>query len=149
MALRLLTARARTRAELEAALVRKHVPGEAIATVLDRFDEVGLINDEQFAADWVDSRRRQRRSVMTIRRELRTKGVADDTIDDAVSGVTRDDELSSARALAASKLRAMGSLDTATRTRRLAGVLGRRGFSAEIVWTVVREAAGQDDPADS
>jgi hypothetical protein len=78
--LRLLTDRARTRQELASALARKGVPAEAAAEVLDRFGEVGLIDDAAFAGQWVRSRTRHRglgRRAIAV--ELRRKGVADES----------------------------------------------------------------------
>src|SRR5580765_8358900 len=54
--LRLLTERARSRHELATALRRKGVPDDAARAVLDRFGEVGLIDDATFAEQWVHSR---------------------------------------------------------------------------------------------
>ena len=56
--LRLLTARARTRAELREALAARAVPEAASAKVLDRLTEVGLVDDSAFAASYVTSRHR-------------------------------------------------------------------------------------------
>src|SRR5882724_117748 len=56
IALRLLEAQPRTRVELERALARRGVPTDATTAVLDRFVEVGLLDDAAYAVAWVDSR---------------------------------------------------------------------------------------------
>ncbi len=53
IALRQLTVRARTRVELARVLARKQVPEDVAESVLDRFTEVGLVDDAAFARDWV------------------------------------------------------------------------------------------------
>ncbi|MDQ3479941.1 MAG: recombination regulator RecX, partial [Actinomycetota bacterium] len=79
--LRKLTGQARSRHELEVALAAKDVPSEVAARVLDRFEEVGLVNDASYADAWVQSRRSSRglaRRALT--QELRRKGVSDDIV---------------------------------------------------------------------
>lgn len=140
MGLRLLAARARTRQELREAMARRAVPDEAATRVLDRFAEVGLIDDGYFAQQWVASRQARRHlSRQRLRQELQRKGVDRDDIDLALSGVDATDELDAARALASKKLTALGRVDAPTRYRRLAGVLSRRGFSGGTIATVLSE----------
>jgi regulatory protein len=138
--LRKLAVQARTRAELSTALKAKQVPEAAAEAVLDRMEAVGLIDDEGFARDWVESRQQRRHlSRSALRRELLTKGVDRDEIDAALEPVDAEAELSAARDLAAKKVRSMGSLEHQVRYRRLAGVLGRRGFSPGVISRVVAE----------
>ena len=69
--LRLLDARARSRAELAEAMAKKFVPAEVITEILDRFEEVGLVDDAQFAALWVEGQQRRMKSGRVLRQELR------------------------------------------------------------------------------
>lgn len=138
--LRKLSARARTRVELERALQAKNVPPAVATGVLDRMEELRLIDDAGFARDWVESRQGRRHlSKGALRRELHTKGVPKDEIEAALQGVGPAEELSAARALAAKKVRGMGGLDRAVRHRRLAGALGRRGFGSGVISQVLAE----------
>src|SRR5690349_16392463 len=74
--LRLLTVRARTRAELEAQLTKRGYPDDVSARVLDRLIEVGLLDDAAFAQEWVRSRRENSgKGKRALAAELRTKGV--------------------------------------------------------------------------
>jgi regulatory protein len=139
--LRKLAAQARTRAELSKALESKQVPAGAAAAVLDRMEAVGLVDDEEFARDWVESRQQRRHlSRAALRRELTAKGVDRDQIDVALEQVDADDELEAARSLAAKKARSMAALDSQVRYRRLAAMLGRRGFSSGVIARVTAEA---------
>ena len=140
IALRKLTASARTRHELDEALQKKNVPDEIAAAVLDRLEDVGLIDDGAFAQSWVESRQQRRHlSRSALRRELQTKGVDREQVEAALASVDSEDELTAARTLAAKKVSSMHGLDRVVRERRLAGVLARRGFGSGIVTTVLGE----------
>jgi regulatory protein len=145
--LRLLTDRARTRQELAQALARKGVPDDAAASVLDRFDEVGLIDDVAFAGQWVRSRHVHRglgRRAIAV--ELRRKGVADDIAGEALAEVDAESEDRRARELVDRKLRSL-TLDTAEQrasvARRLVGMLARKGYGAGTAYRVVRETLAE------
>lgn len=147
IALRKLTAQARTRHELQQALQKKNVPGEVAASVLDRLEEVGLVDDGTFAQDWVASRQRRRYlSRSALRRELQGKGVDRVHVDAALATVDSADELAAARALVAKKAAASRGLEPVVRQRRLAGALARRGFGSGIIATVLDEV--RDEPGD-
>jgi regulatory protein len=140
IALRLLESAPRTRAELERALARRAVPADAATAVLDRFADVGLIDDEAFAQAWVTSRHAGRGlGRRALSAELRRRGVDAETTAAAVDAVSADDEEAAARALVARRLRAMGGLPPDTQMRRLAGMLARKGFGHALAVQVVRE----------
>jgi regulatory protein len=145
--LRLLTDRARTRQELAQALERKGVPAEAAAAVLDRFGEVGLIDDAAFAGQWVRSRHAYRglgRRAIAV--ELRRKGVADDVAGEALAEVDAEAESRRARELVDRKLRSMAVGSAEQRVvagRRLVGMLARKGYGAGTTYRVVREALAE------
>ena len=140
IALRKLTQRDCSRRELEVALAKKRVPPDVSREVLDRLEEVGLIDDARFGGAWATSRHEHRKlSRYAITRELAAKGLAPDTIADAVAGIDRDSELDAARALADRKVRTLAGLPRETVQRRLSGVLARKGYGPSIVGQVVRE----------
>jgi regulatory protein len=142
--LRLLTERARTRQELAQALRKREVPDEAAHAVLERFDEVGLIDDAAFAGQWVRSRHTGRglaRRAIAV--ELRRKGVADEVAQEALAEVDTAAEEQRARDLVDRKLRTIPADTPERRTtaaRRLVGMLARRGYPGGIAYRVVREA---------
>ncbi|NYE69338.1 regulatory protein RecX [Microlunatus parietis] len=146
--LRKLTGQARTRQELADALADRDVPDDAAGAVLDRMEEVGLVDDRGFARDWVESRQSRRQlSRSAIRRELTAKGVDRDHIDEALAEVDDSDELGAARALAEKKVRSMSKLEPQVRYRRLAGALARRGFPSHVTTQVLDEVLS--DQSDS
>jgi len=131
IALRKLTVQARTRHELDKALQAKNVPEQAAREVLDRLTEVGLVDDASYAVDWVASRQRRRHlSRSALKRELGAKGVSREDIDAALQTVDADTEFASALDLARRKQAQMADLAPEVQCRRLAGLLGRRGFGS-------------------
>jgi regulatory protein len=139
--LRLLTAAPRTRAQLAGALRRRGVPESVADQVLGRFAETGLIDDAAFASAWVESRHYSRGlSRRALAAELRQRGVADDDVRDAVSELDPQQEAATARRLVNAKLAATRGQPPRVRTRRLAGMLARKGYPAGLVFRIVREA---------
>jgi regulatory protein len=139
--LQLLEHAPKTRAELATAMARRGVPLEAADVVLDRFTDVGLIDDAAFAQAWVDSRHSGRGLARrALAAELRRKGIDDEVAADALSSVSSDDEVAVAQALVARKLRSMSGLSREVATRRLVGMLGRKGFGAGLAYRVVAAA---------
>ncbi|MFE1322008.1 regulatory protein RecX [Kitasatospora phosalacinea] len=139
--LRLLTGAAKSRKQLADALRRKEIPEEVAEQVLDRLEEVGLIDDAAFAEAWVESRHAVRGlSRRALAQELRTKGVTGETAERALLQVDADDETEAARALVERKLRSTVGLERDVRIRRLVGVLARRGYAEGLAFRVVREA---------
>lgn len=123
-------------------MTKKDVPAEIIETVLDRFEEVGLVDDAQFAGLWVEGQQRRMRSTRALRQELRLKGVEAEVIDEALAETGEDADYRSALALAQKKMRSMGGLEPQVRYRRLAGALARRGFAPGLSHRVVSEVTG-------
>ncbi|MEV4474518.1 recombination regulator RecX [Nonomuraea sp. NPDC049504] len=143
--LRLLTMAPKTRAQLAEALRKRDVPEEAAEAVLSRFSELGLINDEAFAAAWVDSRHHGRGlAKRALAAELRHRGVDSETVSEAVERLDPDQEEETARRLVERKLAATRSLDPQKRTRRLAGMLARKGYPSGLAFRVIREALEQE-----
>lgn len=145
--LRQLTARARTRAQLAETLTRRGVPGPVADRVLDRFTELGLIDDRAFAETFVSSRHRERGLARrSLAMQLRQCGVSGDIADRALSQIDADDEQSRARALATSKARALVGLPSPVATRRLVGMLARRGYGPGLAYEIARDVlSGVDD----
>jgi regulatory protein len=144
IALRMLDRQPRTRLELERAMARRGVPADVAAAVLDRFTDVGLVDDEAFAQAWVDSRHRGRGlAKRALSAELRRRGVDDEIVREAVGSVSAEDEATAARALVERKLRTMSSLPREVQTRRLVAMLGRKGFGGQTAISVVRETLGE------
>lgn len=141
LCLRALTGAPKTRKQLADLLTRRGVPGDAAEVVLDRFTEVGLIDDAAFARAWVDSRQAGRGLARrALSAELRAKGVDPEVAAAAVETVDPDDERAAATRLVERKLPGMRRLDRATASRRLVAMLARKGYGGGLAAAVVREA---------
>ena len=141
IALRLLERSPRTRSELASAMARRGVPQEAAEAVLERFGEVGLVDDTRFAQAWVDSRHRGRGlGRRALAAELRRKGIEDEVAAEALTAVSTEDEVEVAQALVRRRLASMHGLPRDVAIRRLVGMLGRKGFGASLAYRVVTEA---------
>jgi regulatory protein len=140
--LRLLTLAPRTRAQLADALRKRGIPGDTADEVLSRYEDVGLIDDAAFARAWVESRHYSRGLAgRALSAELKQRGVASDEIRAAIDEqLGPDAEVSAARQLVAGKLAATRGLPSEQRTRRLAGLLARKGYPAGLAFRVIREA---------
>ncbi len=146
-----LSAQPRTRHELAQTLAKRLVPPEVAERLLDRFEEVGLVDDAAFARSWVESRSTGRGLARrALAQELRRKGVPADVADEALDGIDAEDEAAAAHELVRRKLRTMSRLDHVTKMRRLTAMLARKGYPSGIALTVVRDAlanaAGSGDP---
>jgi regulatory protein len=143
-----LTGRARSRKELAHKLAAKGVPGELATRLLDRFEEVGLVDDGAFARTWVDQRQSGKGLARrALAQELRRKGVDEDTARTVLDEQAEDDpdgELEAARMLVRRKLRSVQGVEHDKAVRRLVGMLARKGHSSGVAYRVVREELSVD-----
>jgi regulatory protein len=139
LCLRLLTARSRTRAELYGQLAKRRYPDDISARVLDRLAAAGLVDDTDFAEHWVWSRRANAgKSKRVLAAELHTKGIDNDVITTVLGGIDAGAERDRAEQLVRAKLRRETlSEDDARVSRRLVGMLVRRGYSQTLACEVV------------
>jgi len=157
--LRQLTASPKSRLQLERKLAERNVPEDVATAVLDRFEEVRLVDDAEFADMWVRSRSQSRRLAKgALRRELAEKGIDADTAASALEQLTDEDEEAAARHLVERKLRPGTDLTDRTErdktTRRLASMLARKGYQPSQAFRIVGEvldaaAVGRGDHRDA
>ena len=143
LCLRLLTARACTRAELAGRMAKRGYPDAVVEAVLGRLTDVGLVDDEDFAAQWVRSRQTHAgKGKRALAAELRTKGVDDEVIASVLDGIDVGAERVRAEELVERRLRreTLGDGDDAKVMRRLVGMLARRGYSHSMAMAVVSDA---------
>ena len=109
--------------------------------MLDRFEELGLVDDTAYARTFVRSKQNGRGlAKRALAHELRAKGVDDEIAQDVLTEVDPEQERARAHELVAKKLRSMHGLDRAKQTRRLSGMLARKGYDAEVSRLVINEA---------
>ncbi|MFC7450087.1 recombination regulator RecX [Rhodococcus daqingensis] len=150
LCLRLLTDRARSRAELAKKLADKGFDEDVAVRVLDRLTAVGLIDDASFAAQWVHSRHTfSGKGKRALAMELRTKGVAPEVAAQALGQIDGDDERARATDLVRRKLRTTSldfpvdgpggrSSERERTVRRLVSMLARRGYPQGMAFDVVK-----------
>lgn len=151
--LRSLTASARSRKQLADGLAGRDVPEDVAERLLDRFTEVGLVDDAALARSIVRTRVAEtgaaRRRVAT---ELARKGIAGDVAQDALATIDAESERATAFDLARSRARRLAGLDRDVALRRLTGYLGRKGYPGSVCYEAARAGlealeAGTDDAA--
>ncbi len=145
-----LTVRARSRAELAERLSRRNVPDPVAAAVLDRMEEVMLVDDRAFADQWVSSRHRSRGlGRRSLAQALRRKGVDPELAAEALDQLEPEQEERTAAQLVARKLASTRGLEPQRRAARLAGMLARKGYPSSVAYRVVRQAlAAEGDGLD-
>jgi regulatory protein len=140
LCLRLLTARARTRAELSGQLAKRGYPDDVTDRVLARLAAVGLVDDVEFAEQWVESRRSSAgKGRRALAAELHTKGVDNEVITTVLGGIDAGAERQRAEQLVRARLKREDLDGDSTRVaRRLVGMLARRGYDQNMAYDVVR-----------
>jgi regulatory protein len=143
--LRALTAAPRTQGELAQAMRRKGVPDAAVAEVLRRLADAGLVDDAAFADAWVASRHGGRGLARrALAGELHRRGVDADLVQSALTQVDDEDEVVAATALVRRRMAGTAGLPMPTRVRRLSSMLARKGYPAGVAGRVIREALGAE-----
>ncbi|WP_457255728.1 regulatory protein RecX [Pedococcus sp. P5_B7] len=139
--LRQLALSPKSRQQLRDKLRTRNCPDDVAEAVLDRMTDVGLVDDEAYAGMLVRSQQAGRGlAKRALARELRTKGVDDETARATLEQIEPEAERDRAAQLVAKKLRSMHGLEPLVQKRRLAGMLARKGYPADLAMAVIREA---------
>lgn len=137
-ALHFLSYRPRSVHEVKERLSTAGYEPEVIDNVLNRLAEHKYIGDIQFAQQWIENRAAFRpRSHRALQYELKQKGVQEDVIADALASAP--DEESQARLAAEKYERRLQHLEWNVFRNRLAGRLGRLGFSYSVIKPILTE----------
>lgn len=113
--------------------------------VLYKLEREHLLNDADFARQWVEARSGRKLGRNRIAQELRRKGIDADEAEEALSAIGEDDQLADAIALAEkAAVRAKSDEDPRKTYQRIAAMLARRGFR----WDITKEALAQVLQAD-
>ena len=140
IALNALVARAKSKGELVAHLKKRGVEPEVAEATIFRLQEAGLVNDEEFARAWTQSRHSAKKlSKRIIAGELRTRGVDQNSIDNALDEIDDEAEYQMAFGLAMKKYSTMSRLEADVQVRRIQSLLQRKGFTFGVIGRVIRE----------
>jgi regulatory protein len=146
IALNALVARAKSKGELLAHLKKRGVEDDVAQATIFRLQENGLINDEEFAKAWTQSRHTSKKlSKRIIAGELRTRGVDQSSIDQALDEIDDESEYRTAFSLGMKKYNTMSRLEPEVQIRRIQSLLQRKGFSFPTIARVIRELDVQSD----
>lgn len=135
---------AKTRGQLRKKLQAEGFEAELIEPLLDKFEAAKLIDDAEYAETFVRQKSRTKKlSRAALRRELAERGVRGEEAENALAQRTDEQEREDAAELVRKKLRpGMDLSDRAEKdrvTRRLLGMLARRGYSSSVSMSVIRE----------
>lgn len=109
----------------------KQIDISLLDKVIARLEELGYVDDEKFAAWWIEQRKTFRpKGAAIIKQELKQKGVI-------IDGLT--DDKNSARLLIEKKLKLLKNLSDFEKKRKLYGFLARRGFSSSVIDDILQE----------
>ena len=146
IALNALVARAKSKGELLAHLKKRGVEDDIAQATIFRLQENGLINDTEFAKAWTQSRHTSKKlSKRIIAGELRTRGVDQSSIDEALDEIDDESEYRTAFSLGMKKYNTMSRLEPEVQIRRIQSLLQRKGFSFPTIARVIRELDVQSD----
>ena len=139
-ALNFLSYRPRSSDEVRRNLGDKDFAEKTIEATLERLEDVGLVDDLEFARYWVEQRQEFKpRGAAMLRHELRQKGIDRRIIDQVVTTI---DEQQLADRAARAWVERKRHLDPQEAKQKLYGYLVRRGFA----YSVVRETlSGLED----
>lgn len=137
--LRMLELRSYARADLGRRLQRKGHPRAAVDVALQRLLTMGLLNDEAYARNYVQTRAARGRGPSRLVRDLLAMGVQRSVIDRAVAAEWPEgsDRTSMPQALVSKRAAQLGTMPKQTKRRRLLAYLARRGFSGRDVSALV------------
>lgn len=146
MVLRKLTRAPQTRQQLADYLLERGITEEIVAEVLDRMTDVGLVNDTEYAAMFVRSKRNSRGlAPRMLAQELRQRGIDADIIESELADISPDDDRALARSLVVKKLPSLRNLERDAQIRRLTSMLVRKGFNSGLAFEIVRAELGTTD----
>lgn len=131
--LRFATLRPRSKKEYEYWLKKHKVHNSLHNKLFNRLKRLDFLNDEKFAAWWVEQRTSFRpRSARALRLELRQKGIDRNIIDDVLANI-KIDETKIAKELVERKKYKWEKLDGFEKRKKISAYLARKGFNWEVI----------------
>jgi regulatory protein len=146
-----LSSSPKTRKQLSDKLASKEIPEDIVSYLLDRYEELNLIDDAMFAEMWVNSRHRSKGlGKRNLKQELKRKGVEDEYIDSALENISSESEYDKAFEICQKKYSRMSkNLPIEKQKQRLIGFLMRKGHSPSIVYGIVNQIVISDPDSTS
>lgn len=137
IAVRYLSYRTQSDAEIRLKLKQRNFEKDIVDAVIQRLQDLHLIDDIAFAKYWKESRgNKSPRSKKMLDMELKRKGISSETASEVTSDI---DDYSNAYKAAQSRLKSLSSLDYQTFRNKLGSFLQRRGFSYNVIITTINK----------
>lgn len=135
-ALRYLSPRPRSVWEVRQRLQRRGLAPEDIEVVISRLRELRYLDDDSFAAFWIENRESfQPRGRRLLAQELRLRGVDTQAIEERLSAVDEED---GAMRAARKKAQGLSGAGYDVFSARVGSFLQRRGFSYDVIAPTTR-----------
>ena len=144
-ALNFIGYRPRAEEEIRVRLQRDEWSETVIAAVIAKLRDNKLLDDAQFASDWVESRSRSKpRGARLLKQELRYKGVDKEEIDAALPNA--DEEIENAIAALGKIERKLEKWEKGReRTQKAIEMMARRGFGYGTVKTALQRIEEEEE----
>ncbi len=145
-AVAMLAVRACSKGEIRQKLRRIGFSEETADMVIYKLEKNHLLNDEEFAAQWVQYRSGQKYGPRRISQELRIKGVSAEEAESALEEVPEEAQLENAVRLARKALqRAKAGEDPRKTRQKILASIVRRGYSWDLARQAVDQVLNADD----
>lgn len=144
-ALHLLSARQRSRQDVEGRLLKKGYDPDVVIQILERLVELELLDDGKFAEQWAATRHKGKGlSRSAIKRELNTHGISQELIETSLESISDEAELKAAYEIAQARVSRLRGLSQDVQIRRLVSLLARRGYSGGVAFKVAKDVTNSD-----
>ena len=142
--LRALERRSFARVDLGRRLIRKGHPRPAVDAALERAAALDLLDDAEFARNYVHTRAARGRGPARLTRDLMAMGVERGHIDGALAAEWPEgsDRNGMPSALATKRAAQLGHLPRQVKRRRVLAYLARRGFAGRDISELVSRVVG-------
>jgi regulatory protein len=141
--------RQRSQKEITVYLQRKDYEPDTIASVLDKLNDYGYVDDQAFAKEWVRAKTAVKgQGSQRLKRDLKQKGIHDDAIDEALEQYHEADEKQNAIVIAQKVWRQNKAKDAMTIKRKIANKLVYQGFEWSVINQAIREVLNGEDEDD-
>lgn len=135
----LLSRKAYTTSQLKERLRKKLCSPQTIEQVMNKLEEMKLIDDTRYAEQYIHSRQRKK-GKLKLKQELFQKGLDETTITQMLDDVSDDQQVASAQALLEKQFSKLQKADPRQRYAKAYGFLARRGFSGDIIRKVLEQS---------
>ena len=140
--LNLLSRRMHAKSELKTKALRKGYSGQTVEELLQRFEERGWVNDEEFAKSFArDKFELQRWGPVKIRSRLFSLGISRSAAERALQeiNVDSDDYQVLKQLVVKRKAYFLREADVQKRKRKIANYLLRKGFSSDTIFKYLEQ----------